>query len=268
MINQCLLGCVEISAAATFHINDGVLNKSYTVSRTVYPNILYVFHLLKTQMASDGITLGFCKAGQYASSGHHLYLKKSSWTVNPVISGDLADLLGMNLHYFSLSDHCAYANHKPRNSWFPEYHSSDNNQFIKKSGEVFKGAMGTDGSLSGINFEASYERTVSWPWQSSTNSIKYSENSDSSVVNFEDFINSTRTIITKEPASKNKNIKGLYLIEDWNFLVNYLASYNDIFISKKYASCVADVPVLKMSDGENRNYLDCSVKLTLNKKSW
>jgi hypothetical protein len=159
----------------------------------------------------------------------------------------------------------------PRETFLPNYYTSDAWYFVDDADEVFRGVTGVDGNLSGTNFTPRAKRNLEWRFQTSTNALKNDPNAtlEQSRKSFENVINTAReNRLTL--STDNTYCKGVYFIDDISVyyadgttIDKFPTSWGSGSTTGDYIFCSAGKPnIIGASINNTKNWYDCSVELT------
>jgi hypothetical protein len=295
MPQQAIAKAVEVSTADTFIINTDGADQTINPSQNLFPNIFALIADLNDQITLTGAALSW--VGQDAADSFSItanrveaYISAAGDTITD-IAGTLAPTLGFTGNETpdtSGSASFIVANYPPEEVWLPTYHTSDQSWFNEKPGEVFKGARGTDGNLSGIAYTARRHRMAEWPWEHGENAI---ENADpnpatgNSTANkadrlayaarsFSKVINDARSMVLAQSGSNNLYCKGVYFIEDLDLYGTTVGAlpatwdsgsveFDSTGLLSNYVFCSCGPPQINGASSDiSRRYYDLALDLT------
>jgi hypothetical protein len=277
-MGQAIAKAVEVSTTDSFVIDTTGADDTINPSKTHFGNIWQLAYDINNQIADANIDLIWARsstAGDLASTPPIFTVVSNTTAGGPTlvdITGTLAVKLGFTGSESVQSgtaggNSISYivATYQPEEVFIPTYYSSDQGWFNEDANDVFKGTMGTDGNLSGVNYTARKKRTIEWPAEFATNAIEYADSATAfqRVRSFTYVIHGARSMVLAESGSGNVYTKGVYFIEDLDSvtLQSEYDSGDDVQDNMLFCSCGPpriNGPHMDIS----KRYFDISLELT------
>jgi hypothetical protein len=282
MAQQAIAKTVEVSTTDTFIINTNGTDQTINPSQTIFPNVFALAADINDQITLSQCTLGWNGAASAVALGQseRFYVSTNVGGGGDTlidITGTLAATLGFNGSESVSGSSYILATYAPEQVFLPTYINRDNKWFNEDPADMFKGNVGTDGNLSGVNHQGRKKILREWEWEFNYNCMEYADDTGAAtaIVNsraarcFARIINDARQMTLAETGSSNKYCKGVYFIEDtdaFDVLSSGLPTSWDsggVTPSDNYVFCSAGPPQVGGSHREDaRAYYPISVELT------